>query len=198
MDLLRNEGPHSVDQLVEKVGVTATAIRQRLTRMMAEGLVERVEIRQGRGRPSHQYRLTKQGIESSGNNMADLARALWEQVQLLPDRQVQQTIIDGVACQLAENYGDKITGETTGDRLKSIAELFRQKEVPFVAEEKDGNVTLKIVGCAYPKLANENGDICELERKVLSKLANEQLNVTKTDCGCDNPCCTFEKHETKT
>ncbi len=41
VDLLRQEGPMSVAQLAGATGVTATAVRQRLSRLMGQGHVGR-------------------------------------------------------------------------------------------------------------------------------------------------------------
>ena len=83
VELLRKEGAVSVSRLTEHLGVTATAVRQRLQRLMGEGLIERFAERRtteqaGRGRPSHQYRLTEKGLRFAGDNYGDLAEALWK------------------------------------------------------------------------------------------------------------------------
>jgi DeoR family transcriptional regulator, suf operon transcriptional repressor len=73
LDLLRKRDRLSVTELAEAMEVTATAVRQRLNRLMAQGYIERVVSRAGRGRPSHQYSLTSKGRRQTGSNFADLA-----------------------------------------------------------------------------------------------------------------------------
>ena len=63
----------TISALVAEMGVTATAVRQRLQRLMAEGLIERQTENKGRGRPNHRYSLTEKGERSAGNNFADMA-----------------------------------------------------------------------------------------------------------------------------
>ncbi len=82
MDLLRREPALRIADLSRRMGVTATAVRQRLTRLMGAGLVEREAKTAGRGRPSHRYRLTEKGRAQSGSNVGDLAVALWQEVRL--------------------------------------------------------------------------------------------------------------------
>ena len=67
------------------MGVTATAVRQRLQRLMAEGLIERHTERKGRGRPNHRYSLTEKGERSAGTNFSDLAVVLWEEIKAVDD-----------------------------------------------------------------------------------------------------------------
>ncbi len=71
LDLIRVAGPVGVADLAEQIGVTPTAIRQRLMRLMAQGLVQREAVRNGRGRPKHFYRLTDRGLRLTGSNFSD-------------------------------------------------------------------------------------------------------------------------------
>ncbi|MHC5544819.1 MarR family transcriptional regulator, partial [Singulisphaera rosea] len=41
LDLIRRHGPLSVAEMVERLGVTPTAVRNRLTRLVGSGMVER-------------------------------------------------------------------------------------------------------------------------------------------------------------
>ncbi len=55
LDLIRRDGPLTVAEMASRLGVTATAIRNRLTRLVDAGLVERRAESGGRGRPKHTY-----------------------------------------------------------------------------------------------------------------------------------------------
>ena len=60
-DLLREQGEMTISALASHLDVTATAVRQRLTRLMKAGHVQRKAVTEGRGRPSHRYSLTERG-----------------------------------------------------------------------------------------------------------------------------------------
>ena len=61
LDLLRKRGPLGVSELVDAMEVTPTAVRQRLTRLLAKEMIQRDVVRGGRGRPKHRYWLTERG-----------------------------------------------------------------------------------------------------------------------------------------
>ena len=61
LDYLRRHGDARISDLVAETGVTATAVRQRIQRLMADGLIERTAETMGRGRPNHRYSLTEKG-----------------------------------------------------------------------------------------------------------------------------------------
>ena len=75
LDLLRKRESATVSELAEAMGVTATAVRQRLTRLLEQGMIHRQASSEGRGRPSHHYSLTDKGQRETGSNFADLAMA---------------------------------------------------------------------------------------------------------------------------
>ena len=58
---LKTHGESRADELAERLGVTVSAVRQHLTGLQADGLVEFREQRGGRGRPRHVYRLSDAG-----------------------------------------------------------------------------------------------------------------------------------------
>ena len=69
LDLLRRHGAVTISALVAEMGVTATAVRQRIQRLMADGLIERQTEKKGRGRPNHRYSLTEKGEQSAGTTL---------------------------------------------------------------------------------------------------------------------------------
>src|SRR3954462_15582655 len=79
LSLLREADARSVAELAAATKVTATAVRQRLIRLMRQGLVEREPTRHGRGRPRHRYLLREKAKRQEGGNFTDLALVLWKE-----------------------------------------------------------------------------------------------------------------------
>lgn len=111
MDLLRESGTLGVSDLATAMQVTATAIRQRLSRLMAEGLIERQLTKAARGRPSHRYRLTDKGIRQSGSNFADLAIALWQEIRQIKDPEVRTGLLRRIAQTMASTTAARWKGK---------------------------------------------------------------------------------------
>src|ERR1700676_1476717 len=80
LDLIRRSGPATVVDMAARLGVTGTAIRNRLARLLGAGLVERRAENKGRGRPRHTYEASVLAQKQLGQNYADLAVALWEEL----------------------------------------------------------------------------------------------------------------------
>ncbi|MEJ7640084.1 MAG: MarR family transcriptional regulator, partial [Singulisphaera sp.] len=79
LDLIRREGPLDVAEMGRQLGVTPTAIRNRLTRLVESGLVERQCLTGGRGRPKFTYQASAEAHKRLGQNYADLAVVLWDE-----------------------------------------------------------------------------------------------------------------------
>jgi len=173
------------------MGVTATAVRQRLARLMSQGLIERRELRADRGRPSHRYHLTDRGRRRAGSNFADLALALWDEIRKIKEPEVRNGLMRRVAQTLAAKYAPQIHGVTAAERMASIAELLSERGVPFSMTAVDSLPVLTAAACPYPELAEQDRGICSVEKMLFSQLVGE--NVRLTDCRLDGAsCCTFE------
>ena len=191
LDLLRKSGALGVSQLAKLTNVTATAVRQRLSRLMRGGMIEREVARAGRGRPSHRYSLTEKGRRQTGANFVDLAMALWQEIRAIDDLQVRRGLLQRISKHLATMYAGQVEGSTTAERMKSVSEIFTVRNVPFEVQQKDDLPVLTALACPYPQLAEQDRSVCAMERMLFSELLGSPLKLT--DCRLDgDACCRFE------
>ena len=61
LSILQRHGPVSIKDLEQGLGVTATAVRQQIAGLLADGYIQQEIERAGRGRPKHVYSLTPKG-----------------------------------------------------------------------------------------------------------------------------------------
>jgi predicted ArsR family transcriptional regulator len=191
LDLMRSTGPMSVTELACFIEVTPTAVRQRLSRLMAQGLIERDVVRAGRGRPKHRYRLTQKGVRVTGSNFADLALALWREVAAIESAEARRVLVDRVAKALAKAYARHIQGNTLAERMESLTELLEQRRVPFSVDRSGRLPVLTAHACPYQELAEEDPSICLLEKLLFSELLGEGVQLA--ECRLDGAAtCRFQ------
>ncbi len=208
LDLLRrSDGGMRIVDLANSMEVTATAIRQRLGRLMAAGFVQRSSASvAGRGRPSHRYQLTETGHRQTGSNFMDLAIALWQEVRRIEDADVRRGLLQRLSQRLAGVYGAQIKGNSIEERMHSISTFLGKRDIPFEVVTQPASVTsaaktessdspqlpvLKALGCPYNELAEQDRSICSMERMLFSELVGQRLTLSQ--CRLDGePCCTFE------
>jgi len=186
LEMLRIAGPLDVTEMAEAIEVTSTAVRQRLARMMAQGLIDREAIRMGRGRPRHRYHLTDRGLELTGSNYPDLAATLWHEINSVVNPELRRELLRRVAKALARGYASQIHGTTLEQRMQSLAELLARRRVPFSVEMENGSTqpTLTAQACPYPKLAENDRSICAMEAMLFSELLGRPVELKR--CRLDN------------
>lgn len=194
LSALQRQSPASVQTLCDVIGVTATAIRQKLMRFQAEGLVERKVLRQDRGRPIHTYHLTEKGLKETGDDHAEIAAILWKQVMQIENPDVRHQVLAGVKTALVERFGEVDGGDNLARRLQLLTSKMAGQGFDLeYAEGSEGNdlPILREHNCPYHELASEDSSICDLEQSVFSELLG--VPVELSSCRLDgHQCCEFQ------
>ncbi len=188
LDLLRTQGPLAISDLAAAIDVTSTAVRQRLMRLFAQQLIEREAIRKGRGRPRHLYRLSEKGLRLTGSNFTDLALALWRQIRLIEDTRIRDDMIERIARAMAEQYAEQVEGTTTAERMQSLGQLLAQRRIPVSVEHLAQGAVMTQHACPYPKLAEQDPAICEMEKRLFSELLGHDVQLTRCRLEGGNEC----------
>lgn len=192
LDLLRKTPSLTTAEMAEAMEVTATAVRQRLSRLMGQGYVERVSAKAGRGRPTHKYRLTIRGERKAGANYADLALALWDEIRSIEDPEVKRGLITRIAKRLVGMYSSEVRGADAEQRVRELMALFVGRQIPLEYEEgEEGKPVLNVLACPYPEIAEQDRAVCTLEKAMFAELLGQ--NMTLSHCRLDGEtCCTYE------
>jgi predicted ArsR family transcriptional regulator len=157
---------------------------------MANGYVERSAAKAGRGRPCHHYVLTKKGRRGSGANLADLAVVLWEEIREIKEPSIRMGLLRRISKRLAGVYAAKMHGESVGERMAALVEVFRERRVPAEVSQSGESPALSVFACPYPDLADEDRSTCAMERMLFSELLGEGVQLTECRLDGDH-CCTF-------
>ena len=112
LDYLRRHSRATVKELNAHVGLTSTGVRQHLTVLEREGLVESEEERGRVGRPALVYRLTDTGDALYPKAYDQLANILLEEVREVAGGKTLQTLLRRVATRFAEPYRERLEGRS--------------------------------------------------------------------------------------
>jgi predicted ArsR family transcriptional regulator len=195
LDLIRRRGPLTVAEMVTELRVTATAVRNRLLRLVGTGLVERNTERAARGRPKHTYQASHEAHKSLGQNYADLALALWDEMMgsmgSVEDRKLRRLLFTRVTDRLAQLYRAQITGDELQGRLVQLSAILHTRGIESEVALGGGLPVLRQHSCPYYELAQDDPTICALERKMLEKVIGRGLRLSQ--CRLDgHRSCDFE------
>ncbi len=196
LDLLRKREQMTVAELSEAMGVTATATRQRLTRLMAQEFVGRKSQSEGRGRPVHRYYLTESGRRKTGENFAELAVALWQEVSEVDDPTIHRGLLQRLSHRMAEVFGRQIRGGTTRQRMDSLVEFYASRRIPLSVDEQSGSPVIKAHACPYPGLAERDRSLCAMEKMMFAEILERDIRLS--ECRLDGEaCCAFEVRDSQ-
>lgn len=191
LEILQRLEPATVQELCSELGVTATAVRQRLTRLQGRSLVTRRVARQGRGRPHHQYEMTEAGLRELGNNYADLALILWNEVRNIEEPALRDRLVQRIEEGLVEQYGETVEGRSLKDRVRQLIAALVERGFDVEADSSGELPILRENHCPYWELATVDSRICHLEQAVFSRVLGTELTLTHC-CLNGDSCCEFE------
>src|SRR3974377_758106 len=127
LDYLRRHRQPTVREPGEHFGLTSTALRQHLTVLGRDGLVEAREERGHVGRPALVYRLTVKGDALFPKMYDALANAVIEETRALVGAEPLQQIMQNVAERFAAPYMPRLEGKQGAERLAEIAAIMAER-----------------------------------------------------------------------
>lgn len=180
LDLLRSNQGMTVQELIDRLQVTATAVRQRLDRLVQVELIERRKVVAGRGRPQFRYFLTSLGMRYASASYAALALALWQEVMELPNPALRQRILRKVGRRMGTELKVELPANATlAERMGAVAGSLTQHRVPAVVDQVGALPVLQVRACPYPELSGQDGQrsLCELEQEMISEAVGQPMHL---------------------
>jgi len=187
--------PRSVEDLIEAVGVSRTAVTEQLTELVAAGFVDRtIERLPGRGRPRRLYAATGVALsELFPGNQSLVVPAIWQAIEDIGAAKLKKQVIRRVGRSLANYYKSRVKGKTPQKRLREFIRLLREQEGSLIEVESGakGRLVIRRRSCSFFSMFEESGAVCQLDEIVFSHVVG--VPVRRTACRHDGePCCVFE------
>lgn len=191
LDQLNRMGRGTIQEICEELGVTATAVRQRLVKLESLSFIERETVRKGRGRPYHAYSVTPSGQRELGDNYSDLAMILWRELRQIEDPIVRDIVFERIREALVSRYGHLVHAESINDRFRQLGEALLDRGFHVEVDNSGRLPILRENNCPYLELASSDPAICELEKEVFRKVLGSEVELTQC-CLDGHSCCEFQ------
>ena len=191
LDLIRRRGPLTIAEMAAALAVTPTAVRNRLTRLVGSGMVERRAEPAGRGRPKYTYQASVEAHKRLGQNYADLAVVLWDELmRSVEDRKLRRLLFGRITERLAELYRAQVGGGDWRERMVQLGSVLHQRGIQAEVTAGDGDAMpiLKQHSCPYFELAEVDHAICAMERKMFEKVLGQSLRLSHCRLDGDRSC----------
>ncbi len=193
LDFLRRHSQATVKELGEHLGLTSTGIRQHLTVLERDGMVEAHEERGHVGRPALVYRLTASGDDLFPKKYDALANALIEETRNLLGPEPVQQLMKNVAARFADQYMPRLEGKSGAERMAEVEAILRERGTLIDVTSVNGDYLVSQHTCMFTNVATRNSAVCALDVEFLRRLAGADARLTTSLLRGDDSC-TYRIH----
>ncbi len=183
LELLLKEGPMTVRDIQETLGLSSSAVRLHLDTLYREGLVTVETRRQGVGRPVKVYKLTPKARGALGRGNDALTISLLREVIESEGPEKTRQLLSRVSTRLAREYKRQLRASRLWPRVQELRDLLRKRGVVADIQQREDTIYIYEYTCPYHEVAQEHRLICEMEERFLREVLDAP--VTLHDCMVD-------------
>ena len=188
LEYMQRHGRATVKELGELLGLTSTGIRQHLTVLERDGLVDAREERGRVGRPTLVYSLTDKADALFPKRYDLLAAVILEEIRSEDGNERLHQVLHRVAARLASPYVDRVEGRPLGERVKETARIMEEQGCMVDVEEREGEYLIDEYTCPFPKVAERDRAVCALHVEFVSLLSGGDTRLTRNLMRGENAC----------
>jgi predicted ArsR family transcriptional regulator len=185
LTLLQRKGSATVKELEDALEVTATAVRQQLMVLLAEGFIEQRAENIGRGRPKHVYSLTAKGRALFPHHYDEFTNSLLREILLVEGPGKVEELLARMGKRMAEQYSKQIASRLPHERALALTELLNAKGIMAEVRFEPDGIVFREYTCPYYELAREHRAICDMEQDMLEHVMNQPVELVS---------CTLDGH----
>src|SRR3990172_1759452 len=180
LEYMQRHGRATVKELGALLGLTSTGIRQHLTVLERDGLVDTREERGRVGRPTLVYSLTEQADSLFPKRYDDLAGVILEEIRSVDGNERLHQLLSRVAERLAEPYTDRVAGMALPERVRETANIMEEQGCLVDYSEADGDFYIDEYTCPFPKVAQTDRAVCALHVDFVRQLTGGDTRLPRS------------------
>lgn len=190
--MIKTEGPLTVGEMAERLGVTEMAVRRHINTLERDGLIQARLLRQAMGRPTSQYYLTEKSDDYFPKSYSNFTLELLEDLE----KDFGSELINQIFHNREERYAKAHRAELANkkelrEKVRLLAEIQEKKGYMVKLEElPDGSFELIEYNCPISQVANQYIQACQCERNWIERVLD--ANVERPMCQANGEqCCVF-------
>ena len=189
LEYLQRQGRATVKELGSLLGLTSTGIRQHLTVLERDGLVDAREERGRVGRPTLVYSLTEKADALFPKTYDALAAVLLEEIRCSQGNERLHDLLHKVAERMAAPYAERIEGRPLPERVRETARIMEEQGCLVDVRETDGEYYIDEFTCPFPKVAQQDRSVCALHVDFVRVLTGGDTRLTQSLLRGERACC---------
>lgn len=184
---LKRSGGSTVDNLAGEFGLARMTVRQHLTGLERDGLVESRDEKGKSGRPHMVFSLSDRGEELFPKRYDRLADLVLKEAALLTADEIAGLDEDGRKRLLLQKMVERVYLEHEGklrakslpERVKLVADILREEG--GLADWESAGESFEIVdyNCVYRRVADSHPDVCDWHVSLLARLLGTEVECSQ-------------------
>jgi predicted ArsR family transcriptional regulator len=190
LEILKERGQATIDELGEALGLTPVTIRHHLDILRGEGLVEVPEVRRRMtpGRPQYVYILTETASDFFPKNYSNFANLMIEELRERYEPAELDHILRGMAKRMTNDLPQSPDGQTFEERLTRVASLLNDKGYVAKWEKTNDGYYLHANNCPYRDISRDHTEVCVMDMTLISDLLGTVPERISWTAGGENSC----------
>jgi len=188
LDIIRRRGSATVSHLADELGLSPVTVRHHLYALLGDGLIARVPLRHGVGRPEHGYSLTEAGERHFPNRYHTLTAHLLSVLKPMKSEAELQRLLEGIVRQTLAVPAD-VDGLPPHLRLRRLEEHLRRQGIPieitFEALADEAHLRIR---CPYQYISRQHPELCRADEQVIGDALKLPLQRAAGLPGSDRSC----------
>lgn len=180
--LLQHKAGLTVEELVEALAITRTAVNQHLAALERDGFLVKADMQRTAGRPSRAYVLTPKGINLFPKQYSWFSALLLEGLKTELGSAGLSRYLRAMGRNLAVQLRTQFRSADKGKRVDELAQLMNQYgyEASTTSPAKQKLPVIEAKNCVYHDLAKQYPEVCEFDLGLLSETM--QAEVDHQEC----------------
>jgi predicted ArsR family transcriptional regulator len=183
VDLLKERGRATVEELADAVGLTQMAVRHHLNVLQAENLVATSSVRRKSqpGRPQQLYALTETANVLFPEEYYHLADYLLDEVKASLGKTGLDELLRRIAGRMAAEAPPIRPGQRLEEHLDRVVQFLSHKGFTARWQAESGEtIIIRVLTCPYRQVAREHNEVCHLDMQIIK----EMLDVDPVQLTC--------------
>jgi predicted ArsR family transcriptional regulator len=186
--LLKRRDGATVDDIASSLSLAPMTVRQHLTALQRDALIETEEVRRATGRPHYRYSLSHEGHRSVADGHDRLVALLVGAVGMLSPEDVagatpeerRGRVFQAAARALAERHRTEVMGLPADERVVRVVEILRAHGGFAEWHEETSGGEIRDFACVYRDVVSECGP-CQWHEPLLEALLGPIEPVLASD-----------------
>jgi len=178
----------SIDVMAGKLEISRNAVKQHLTVLEKDLLIQAGKFNLTKGRPSRSYVLTDLGVNKFTEQYSWFCNLLISELKEEMGGEALAQFMSRLGSKVADSLAAQFKDQNIAEKVQTLSAILHNLGYQATVEKQGDAMTINAVNCVFHDLAQEHIELCEFDRSLIRTLLDnpvEQIEcMAKQGCAC--------------